>query len=82
MSVATSPRAPAGLEQSYEYVEAWGMAAGSHARVLRPRSVEQMAACFELARRGVNERFVPWRWSLVGLALRSIPSFLFRKLNI
>jgi NAD(P)-dependent dehydrogenase (short-subunit alcohol dehydrogenase family) len=34
------------------------------------------------ARRGVNERFVPWRWSLVALALLLIPSFLFRKLNI
>jgi short-subunit dehydrogenase len=34
------------------------------------------------ARRGVNERFVPWRWSLVALALQLIPSFLFRRLNI
>jgi len=34
------------------------------------------------ARRGVNQRFVPWRWSLVALALLSIPSFLFRRLNI
>ena len=33
------------------------------------------------ARRRVNERFVPWRWSLVGLALRMIPSVLFRRLN-
>jgi NAD(P)-dependent dehydrogenase (short-subunit alcohol dehydrogenase family) len=34
------------------------------------------------ARRKVNERFVPWRWTLVALALRLIPSFLFRRLNI
>lgn len=34
------------------------------------------------ARRGVNERFVPWRWTLVAVALRMIPSFLFRRLNV
>jgi NAD(P)-dependent dehydrogenase (short-subunit alcohol dehydrogenase family) len=34
------------------------------------------------ARRRVNVRYVPWRWSLVGLAVRSIPSFLFRRLEI
>lgn len=34
------------------------------------------------ARRGVNERFVPWRWTLVALALRLIPSFFFRRLNV
>ncbi len=33
------------------------------------------------ARRRVNTRYVPWRWGLVALALRLIPSFLFRKLN-
>lgn len=33
------------------------------------------------ARRGANTRYVPWRWSLVGLVIRSIPSFVFRKLN-
>jgi NAD(P)-dependent dehydrogenase (short-subunit alcohol dehydrogenase family) len=33
------------------------------------------------ARRGVNERFVPWRWGLVALVLRLIPSAIFRKLN-
>lgn len=33
------------------------------------------------ARRGVNERFVPWRWGLVALVLRLIPSPIFRKLN-
>jgi short-subunit dehydrogenase len=26
--------------------------------------------------------FVPWRWTLVALALRSIPAFIFRKLNV
>lgn len=34
-----------------------------------------------VARRGVNERFVPWRWGLVALILRLIPSPIFRKLN-
>lgn len=33
------------------------------------------------ARSGANTRYVPWRWGLVGFALKSIPSFLFRKLN-
>ncbi len=33
------------------------------------------------ARAKVNTRYVPWRWCLVGMALKSIPSFLFRKLN-
>ena len=33
------------------------------------------------ARRGVNERFVPWRWGVVALVLRLIPSPIFRKLN-
>ena len=33
------------------------------------------------ARRKVNERFVPWRWTLVALVLRLIPSFFFRRLN-
>jgi FAD/FMN-containing dehydrogenase len=39
------------LESSYEYVEGWGMAVGAPARVLRPRSTEQILAAFELARR-------------------------------
>jgi NAD(P)-dependent dehydrogenase (short-subunit alcohol dehydrogenase family) len=34
-----------------------------------------------VARRGVNERFVPWRWGIVALVLRLIPSAIFRKLN-
>jgi short-subunit dehydrogenase len=33
------------------------------------------------ARSGANVRYVPWRWKLVGMAIRSVPSFLFRKLN-
>ena len=40
------------------------------------------ATILSAARRGVNQRFVPWRWSLVALALLMIPSFLFRRLNI
>jgi len=34
------------------------------------------------ARNRVNVRYVPLRWMLVGLALRSVPSFLFRKASI
>ena len=41
------PRPPS----SYEYVEGWGMAVGAPARVLRPRTVEEVQAVFELARR-------------------------------
>jgi FAD/FMN-containing dehydrogenase len=33
-----------------EYVEGWGMAVGAHSKVLRPRSVEEILRCFELAR--------------------------------
>jgi len=36
--------------RSFEYVEGWGMATGRHARVLRPRSVEEVQACFASAR--------------------------------
>jgi len=43
---------------------------------------EAARTLLDAARRGVNERFVPWRWTLVALALRMIPSFLFRRLNI
>lgn len=35
-----------------------------------------------LARRGSRSGFVPRRWALVALAIRSIPSFLFRRLNV
>jgi FAD/FMN-containing dehydrogenase len=41
----------AGPRSSYEFVEGWGMAVGSPSRVLRPRSVEEVLACFESARR-------------------------------
>jgi hypothetical protein len=35
-----------------------------------------------LARRGSGAQgFVPWRWSVVAGVVRSIPSFVFRKLN-
>lgn len=35
----------------------------------------------EAARSGANVRYVPWRWKLVGTAIKSVPSFIFRKLN-
>ncbi|MCA8979255.1 MAG: FAD-binding oxidoreductase [Planctomycetes bacterium] len=40
----TAPR------RDYEWVEGWGMAVGSPNRVLRPRTTEQVAQSFELAR--------------------------------
>ena len=40
----------ASTPSSFEYVEGWGMATGAHARVLRPRTVEEVVAAFELAR--------------------------------
>lgn len=43
-------KGPARLSSSYEYVEGWGMAIGQHARVLRPRSVEEILECFAVAR--------------------------------
>ncbi|MFM7282393.1 MAG: short-chain dehydrogenase, partial [Planctomycetia bacterium] len=46
-------------------------------------SAEQAArAILTAARRRANERFVPRRWWFVGTALRAIPSFLFRHLNV
>ena len=39
------------LPTSYEYVEGWGMAVGAHSRVLRPRSVEEIQASLQIARR-------------------------------
>ena len=33
-------------------------------------------------RRRANVRYVPWRWSCVGLVIRSIPSFIFKRLNV
>jgi NAD(P)-dependent dehydrogenase (short-subunit alcohol dehydrogenase family) len=45
-------------------------------------SADQAAATIlSAARGGANVRYVPWRWKLVGLVIRSIPSFVFRKLN-
>ncbi len=34
------------------------------------------------ARRGANVAYIPARWRLVGLILRSIPSVIFRRLNV
>lgn len=34
------------------------------------------------ARSKANERFVPRRWALVAFVIRSIPSFLFKKMNV
>ncbi len=46
-------------------------------------SAEQAArAILTAARRRANERFGPRRWWFVGTALRAIPSFLFRHLNV
>lgn len=48
------PREPgkgASPRSSFEYVEGWGMAVGGHSKVLRPRSIEEIRAAFELARR-------------------------------
>ncbi len=39
------------VERAFEYVEGWGMTAGAHGRVLRPRSVEELSQCFAIARR-------------------------------
>ncbi len=44
-TVAPGPR------RSWELVEGWGMAVAAPARVLRPRSVDEIRACYELARR-------------------------------
>jgi FAD/FMN-containing dehydrogenase len=43
-----TPERPA---SAYEWVEGWGMAVGARARVVRPRSTEELAAAFENARR-------------------------------
>lgn len=40
------------------------------------------ARILRAARWRVNTRYVPMRWWLVGTALRLIPSFLFRRLNV
>ena len=41
----------AGPTRSFEFVEAWGMAAGDYSRVLRPRTVEEIIAVLDVARR-------------------------------
>ncbi len=53
---STTPANPFAFEatrpaSSYEFVEGWGMAVGANARVLRPRSIEELAASFEYASR-------------------------------
>jgi len=46
-------------------------------------SADEAARRILVAARGrVNERFVPRRWWFVARALRCIPSFLFRRLNV
>jgi len=46
-------------------------------------SPDQAAAqILAAARRGSITAYVPWRWRLVGLVIRSIPSFLFRRMKI
>ncbi|MGQ0554001.1 MAG: SDR family NAD(P)-dependent oxidoreductase [Planctomycetota bacterium] len=45
-------------------------------------SAEQAAATIlQAARRRVNVRYVPYRWRFVGLVLKLIPSFVFRRLE-
>jgi FAD/FMN-containing dehydrogenase len=51
MGPLVSARPSARPLASFEYVEGWGMAVGAHGRVLRPRSVEEVLACFDTARR-------------------------------
>jgi NAD(P)-dependent dehydrogenase (short-subunit alcohol dehydrogenase family) len=46
-------------------------------------SADQAAAqILAAARRGSVTAYVPWRWRLVGLVIRSIPSFIFRRMKI
>ncbi len=42
-------RLPSSPARSLEYVEGWGMSVGALSRVLRPRSVEEIVRCLELA---------------------------------
>ena len=48
---STDPTTSDALLKSYRYVEGWGMSVGHLGRVLSPRSVEEVVAAFELARR-------------------------------
>ena len=47
MTAASDTRAP---RRDYEWVEGWGMAVGSQARVLRPRDEDEVRAAFDMAR--------------------------------
>ena len=48
--------------------------------LIKPEQAAQTSLA--LARRGSGAQgFVPWRWSLVAMVVRSIPSFIFRRLN-
>jgi len=48
--------------------------------LIKPEQAAQSSLA--LARRGSGAQgFVPWRWSLVAMVVRSIPSFIFRRLN-
>jgi short-subunit dehydrogenase len=43
---------------------------------------EAATTSLKLARRGTGaSAFVPWRWGLVAMVVRNIPSFVFRKMN-
>ncbi len=46
-------------------------------------SADQAAeSILKAARGGANVRYVPFRWAIVGLVIRNIPSFVFRRLNL
>ncbi|TAJ15616.1 MAG: FAD-binding oxidoreductase [Planctomycetota bacterium] len=49
--LAPPPPLRARPARSYERVEGWGMAVGGDSTVLRPTSVDEVRACFDLARR-------------------------------
>jgi decaprenylphospho-beta-D-ribofuranose 2-oxidase len=51
MRTAVIAREPSSSRSAFEYVEGWGMAVGAHARVIRPRSVAEVLAAFDAARR-------------------------------
>ncbi|QDU67621.1 FAD-binding protein [Engelhardtia mirabilis] len=44
------PTPTAAPRSDFEFVAGWGMAVGAHARVLRPTDVDQIRACFDVAR--------------------------------
>lgn len=47
------PSASTGADPAaaFEYVEGWGMSCGAHSRVLRPTTVEEIRAAYQVARR-------------------------------